>query len=260
VADSVRAQFAIRSVARVSDPVGPMWRPEEDEGRDPFDAFPDATKTELAVWQSMYAYMQGKRGGAPSARPISREDVSRWERDIWTNGREMTRVGSAYLLGRAASASVAVMAGGGRDAAAAAAASLHCLQRLLLDPAERIRRAAAYGLTVSGEPGLRWLLELLKSSRVQQGPLDSGSIASAQPNVDVRQGIVVQAVHAVGMCGAELPLTGSATELLGEAVAVLTAVMSQADVEIKQRTLAATAEELAAQEPFLYDMCDMHDS
>ena len=229
-----RPMFAVRSVARVSDPAGPtagLWVPDPQPQARPFDHV-DAPPEHHAVWEHMFEYM----GGPPPAIPDTL-DPTQLERTIRSSGGEMTRLGAGYLLGGMVRKHAADSAGIG---------ALRSLQRLLLDPAETFRRAAAYGLTAAGPAALPWLLSLLRSPvAVESLPL------SPQANVDVKQGVLVQVVHAVAHCATD---AGTPSELASEAVDVLALAMERAVAEAEVFTAEADPEALAAQAPLLHNM------
>jgi hypothetical protein len=121
--------FAVRSLARVSDPSAPLWLPGgggDDAPAD--DLFAGASAQESAVWDSVWSYMQGTPRADPPTTPppastaprssSSGESVASLEHDAVHAASAMDRLGSAYLLGHAA--------------AKADAAALRALQRLLL--------------------------------------------------------------------------------------------------------------------------------
>jgi hypothetical protein len=156
------------------------------------------------------------------------------ERRLAEDGCEMTRVGAGYQLGALVRAA---------PDSAAGAAALRALQRCLLDPEEATRRAAAYGVTAAGGAALPWLLSLLRS------PAALAALPPApQPNVDTKQGVIVQIIHAVAHCAA------LCDALAAQAVDAVCAAMTRAVEEIDAMTAAAQPEELAAQAPWLHNM------
>lgn len=232
-----RPMFAVRSVARVSDPSGPtarLWQqPSSSVEAHDTDAFAhiDAPSEHKAVWQQMYDYMCD----APPSSADAALDPSTLERETLDSNSEMVRLGSAYLLGELTAAGTP-----------SSPMALRALQRLLLDPAETIRRAAAYGLTAAGPAALPWLNALL----VSQVAVDSLP-AAPQPNVDVKQGVLVQIVHAVAHCATH---HGTSAELAAETVGAVQIAVRRAVTEIESLTESATPEELAEQEPWLHNM------
>eukprot|EP01050_Picozoa_sp_SAG11_P010710 SAG11_NODE_1089_length_5920_cov_12.988146_2_plen_659_part_00 len=229
-----RPMFAVRSVARVSDPAGPtarLWQsPVAGHDANAF-AHVDAPAEHKAVWQEQYDYMCGRTGSAQGGGL----EPMQLERQLVEHGEEMTRIGSGYELGMLARAA---------PGSASGAEALRALQRCLLDPEEATRRAAAYGLTVAGTAALPWLLRLLASPAALEA-LPS----SEQRNVDVKQGVLVQVVHAVAHCAKDC-----SADLAAQAVGALCAAMRRAAEEIEAATVGAQPEELDAQRPWLHDM------
>jgi hypothetical protein len=77
--------------------------------------------------------------------------------------------------------------------------SIHCmLSQSTTDSLSEYIYAQPTTDSLRQSPGLQWLLKLLRDP----SPHLAGVTPSPQPNVDVHQGILVHAVHAVGMCGA----------------------------------------------------------
>ena len=231
-----RPMFAVRSVARVSDPSGPtarLWQqPSSSAAAHDSKAFAhvEAPPEHKAVWQHMYDYMCD----APSSSDDAELDPIKLERQILDSDSEMARLGSAYLLGELTAAGTP-----------SGTAALRALQRLLLDPAETTRRAAAYGFTAAGPTVLPWLNSLLVSQVVDSLP------AAFQPNVDSKQGVIVQVVHAVAHCATH---RGTSAELAAETAGAVQIAMHRAVAEIESLTESATPEELAEQEPWLHNM------
>ena len=108
------------------------------------------------IWEEMYSYMRGQAATAPRAATEGEEAkepdqmatlseifVPDQSAVIQTSATEMERLGVAYSMGR----------GGSR--------AVRQLATLLRDEREHVRRAAGYGLTVSGADGVEPLLALL---------------------------------------------------------------------------------------------------
>jgi hypothetical protein len=72
-----------------------------------------------------------------------------------------------------------------------------------------------------------------------------------QPNVDVQQGVIVQIVHAVAHCATA---AAASAAVAADMVRVVHTAMRRAVAEIESQTAAATAKELAEQEPHLHNM------
>lgn len=253
--------FAVRSVARVSDPAGPtarLWRDksETDETHDPFGHVVGAPPEHKVVWQEMWDYMCGHAHGPRTALAFdgaaaSLEHTVQLERRVLQSTSEMVRLGSAYELGKLAA---------DNEGIETAAMALRALQRLLTDPAEATRRAASYGLTAAGQAALTWLNSLLRNPvALESVPPDP------QPNVDVKQGIVVQVMHAVAHCATRgwhangsslhgIAAAAATTELVADTVGAVHEAMRRAATDIETLTAAATPHDLLDQRPFLHNM------
>ncbi len=252
-----RPMFAVRSVARVSDPSGPtarLWRQKHLTDDDPFAHVIGAPPEHKAVWQEMFDYMCG-HPHAPQTYNASDETVIRLERKVLHSNGEMIRLGAAYELGRL----VAACGYGGHtfddyetdqiQALHTATVALRALQRLLVDPSEGTRRAAAYGLTAAGSAALPWLNSTLRS------PVALNSVPSdPQPNVDTKQGIIVQIVHAVAHCATRGAQPIKSAELVADTVSAVCEAVHRAAAEIEFLTAAATPDELMEQEPWVHNM------
>lgn len=252
-----RPMFAVRSVARVSDPSGPtarLWRQNHLADDDPFAHVIGAPPEHKAVWQEIFDYMCG-HPHAPPATHASDESVIRLERKVLHSNGEMMRLGAAYELGGL----VAACGYGGstfadhetdqNQALHTATVALRALQRLLVDPSEATRRAAAYGLTAAGPAALPWLNSTLRS------PVALSSVPpDPQPNVDTEQGIIVQVVHAVAHCATRGSQSIESAELAADTVSAVCEAVRRASAEIEFLTAAATPDELMEQEPWLHNM------
>ena len=262
-----RPMFAIRSVSRVSDPSGPtaaLWQQQRrhsgngdvdvDNARqgdeDPFSHVVGAPPEYKVVWQEMWDYMCGTSTARAATVALPKPDSL--ERQVLHSNCEMARLGAAYQLGRLVAAAEPEQTTASdhetrtEALTATAMAALGALRRLLLDPAEATRRSAAYGLTAAGPAALPWLNSLLRSpAALESLPRDP------QPNVDVQQGVIVQIVHAVAHCATA---AAASAAVAADTVSAVHTAMRRAVAEIESQTAAATAEELAEQEPHLHNM------
>lgn len=253
-----RPMFAVRSVARVSDPSGPtagLWRQKQDTDHvdDPFGYVVGASMESKAVWHEMWDYMCG-HAHPPSALCTSSANAANLEQKVLESDTEMVRLGAAYELGRVVAACHRPDTSGAEAVApetedqTTATLALRALQRLLMDPGEASRRAASYGLTAAGSVALPWLISLLRSPvALESVPPDP------QPNVDVKQGIIVQVMHAVAHC-ATRGWDSVESDLIADTVSAVHVAMRRAASEIDSLTEAASPQELMEQKPFLHNM------
>eukprot|EP01043_Picozoa_sp_COSAG02_P040602 COSAG02_NODE_3299_length_6989_cov_8.204935_3_plen_477_part_00 len=263
-----RPMFAVRSVARVSDPAGPtarLWRDksETDETDDPFGHVDGAPPEHKVVWQEMWDYMCGHAHGPRKALSFDGAAAS-LERTVVQSTSEMVRLGAAYELGKLVADNDGIRTTAREtehnQTLQTAAMALRALQRLLTDPAEATRRAASYGLTAAGQAALPWLNSLLRNPvALESVPPDP------QPNVDVKQGIIVQVMHAVAHCATrgwhasgcspfDIAATSTMTELVADTVSAVHAAMRRAAADIETLTAAATPQDLLDQRPYLHNM------